>query len=75
MSLVVAVPGMTCRHCVRTVTNALRDVPGVMTVVADMESRTVAITGAVREHDVLTALEQCGFPAAAGPPQEPAAGP
>lgn len=66
MSLVVAVPGMTCRHCVRTVTNVLRDVPGVMTVVADMESRTVAITGAVREHDVLCALEQCGFPASEG---------
>ena len=34
MSLVVAVPGMTCRHCVRTVTRALRDVSGVVTVVA-----------------------------------------
>lgn len=66
MSLEVAVPGMTCRHCVRTVTSALRDVPGVTTVVADMASRTVVITGDVAEHDVLCALEQCGFPASDG---------
>lgn len=73
MRLVVAVPGMTCRHCVRTVTRALRDVPGVMTVVADMASRTVVITGDVDEHDVLCALEHSGFPAPEGglkPPQQ-----
>jgi hypothetical protein len=33
--MTVLVPGMTCRHCVRKVTAALRDVAGVALVQAD----------------------------------------
>ena len=35
-TVTLLVPGMTCRHCVRTVTAALRDVPGVTRVQADL---------------------------------------
>lgn len=59
MSLLV--PGMTCRHCVRTVTAALRDVPGVELVQADVRSTTVVLCGGPAVADVLTALEAAGY--------------
>ena len=60
--LIVAVPGMTCRHCVRTVTAALRDVPGVDAVRADAATSTVVLQGTPAPTDVLAALHAAGFP-------------
>ncbi len=65
--IVLSVPGMTCRHCVRTVTAALRDVPGVETVTADARSTTVVLTGPVSVADALATLDACGFPGTAAP--------
>lgn len=56
------VPGMTCRHCVRTVTAALRDVPGVELVQADARATTVVLSGEPLATDVLAALKAAGFP-------------
>lgn len=39
------VPDMSCPHCVRTVSAALRDVPGVVTVEVDIEERAVGVEG------------------------------
>lgn len=61
-TLKVSVPAMTCRHCVRSVTARLRDVPGVRLVVADAGRAVVELRGTVVDADVLTALEDCGFP-------------
>ena len=44
-TLTLLVPGMTCRHCVRKVTAALRDVPGVQLVQADLTTATVVLRG------------------------------
>jgi copper chaperone CopZ len=60
--LTVLVPGMTCRHCVRKVTAALRDVPGVMAVLADTATTTVVLHGGPDGERVLAALESAGFP-------------
>lgn len=61
-TLKVSVPAMTCRHCVRSVTARLRDVPGVRLVVADAGRAVVELRGTVVDADVLNALEDCGFP-------------
>lgn len=59
--LTLLVPGMTCRHCVRTVTAALRDLPGVAFVVADLATTTVELHGEPAVPEVLSALTGAGF--------------
>ena len=61
-TLTLLVPGMTCRHCVRKVTAALRDVPGVQLVRADLTTTTVVLDGDATIADVLAALEGARFP-------------
>lgn len=58
----LVVPGMTCRHCLRTVTASLRDVVGVISVEADVRNRTVVLRGGVDAQAALDALRACGFP-------------
>ncbi len=60
--MTLVVPKMTCRHCVRTVTAALRDVPGVELVQADARAATVVLRGEPAVTDVLAALKAAGFP-------------
>lgn len=72
--LTLLVPGMTCRHCVRRVTAALRDVPGVMAVLADTATTTVVLHGTPDIDRVLAALDAAGFPGTALPAQNPARG-
>jgi copper chaperone CopZ len=47
---------MGCRRCVREVTALLRDVPGVLTVVADATHNQVTLTGTMASADVLAAF-------------------
>jgi copper chaperone len=65
-TLTLRVPGMTCRHCVRKVTAALRDVPGVQLVQADLTTGTVVLHGDPSASDVLAALDRAGFPGTVG---------
>ena len=60
--LTLLAAGMTCRHCVRTVTAALRDVPGVQLILADLTTTTVVLHGDAAVADVLAALESARFP-------------
>jgi copper chaperone CopZ len=62
ITVTLLVPKMTCRHCVRTVTAALRDVPGVDLVQADARATTVMLFGEPVLTDVLAALKAAEFP-------------
>jgi copper chaperone CopZ len=62
-SLDVYVGEMACRRCVREVTARLRDVPGVLTVVADAPRSLVRITGSMSDADVLAAMAGTAFTA------------
>lgn len=57
----VMVDSMRCRHCVRDVTARLRDVPGVVTVVADAASSMVELEGTMSVADVEAALQHTSY--------------
>ena len=66
-TLTLLVPGMTCRHCVRKVTAALRDVPGVRLVQADLTTSIVVLHGDPTVAEVHAALDGARFPGTVQP--------
>lgn len=52
----LTVAGMGCRRRVREVTARLRDIPGVLQVVADARSSVVRVSGSMTEADLVRAL-------------------
>lgn len=60
--VVVHVPGMRCRSCVRTATARVRDLPGVLAVEADQVSARLVVHGVVSEEQVRIALRDIEFP-------------
>ncbi|MBI2944039.1 MAG: heavy-metal-associated domain-containing protein [Candidatus Wallbacteria bacterium] len=61
---VLAVRGMTCQNCVRHVTEALTEVPGVQSVKVDLAAGTATVehTTATREA-LVAAVEEAGYEA------------
>lgn len=58
---VLHVPGMDCRHCARTVSALVRDVPGVRTVAVDVPSGTLVVSGDVAVCALQIALRDAGY--------------
>jgi copper chaperone CopZ len=67
-TVALLVPGMTCPHCVRKVTAALRDVAGVALVQADASTTMVVLQGDAAVPEVLAAVDGAGFPGTVVPP-------
>jgi len=61
--VVLSVPGMMCRHCVRAISSHVRDVPGVDTVEADLLRGTVCIWGTAGVDEVRRAVADAGYEA------------
>lgn len=58
------VTGMTCAHCVQSVTKALSRLPGVSGVRVDLDSGDVEVDsadGAVDRAEVAGAVEEAGY--------------
>jgi copper chaperone len=57
------VEGMTCQHCVASVTEELTEVPGVETVDVDLESGRVTVTSSagLQRQDVAAAVTTAGY--------------
>lgn len=57
------VTGMTCGHCVSSVTEEVREIPGVEDVGVELESGAVTITSAeqIEEAAVRSAVEEAGY--------------
>ena len=59
------ITGMTCDHCVRSVTNALKDVPGVSEAVVSLDDKQATVTAdAVDVQALIAAVEEEGYTAA-----------
>ena len=52
-TLTYSVPGMTCGHCVNSVTSELTAVAGVTEVSVDLTTKLVVVSGTDLEDDVL----------------------
>lgn len=55
------VPGMTCGHCARTITNALQDIDPAAQVNIDLVSKRVAVTSTASPEKLRTAIQDAGY--------------
>lgn len=62
MSTVYSVPGMTCQHCVNAITSEVGQVPGVESVVVDLDAKTVTVNASSVDDAVLrAAIDEAGY--------------
>ena len=61
-TITYAVKGMTCSHCVQSVTAEVCAVAGVTDVAVDLHAKTVSVTGAhLDDQAIRAAIEEAGF--------------
>ena len=64
-SLTYVVPGMHCGHCEKSVTEEVSAVSGVDSVVVDLETKRVEVSGAdLDDAAIRAAIEEAGYEAA-----------
>ncbi len=63
--LTLNVTGMTCGHCIKAVTKAVRAVPGAGTVSVDLDHGTVTVQGDPDAAAVRAAIVEEGYAIAA----------
>ena len=57
-----SVPGVSCPHCVGAVTEEVKQVPGVDSVVVDLASKRVKVKGtSIDDGAVRTAIDDAGY--------------
>jgi copper ion binding protein len=61
MSLHLRVEGMSCGHCVASITEAVTPLPGVTGVAVDLQAGAVTVSGEPDEAAVVDAIEDCGY--------------
>ena len=60
-----SVPGMSCGHCEAAVTKEVSALPGVASVVVDLDSKRVEVTGSeLDDAAIRAAIEEAGYEAA-----------
>ena len=59
--LLLKVEGMDCEHCVETVTEAVKSLPGAGDVVVDLGTGAVSISGNVSREDAAEAIKAKGY--------------
>jgi copper chaperone len=66
MTTTYAVEGMTCEHCVRSVTEEVSEVAGVASVAVDLTSGRLVVEGSgVDDAAVRAAVDEAGYSVAA----------
>lgn len=55
---------MTCGHCVRSVTEAVKSIDPQASVQVDLERGRVSVDGTPSEGELIAALQEAGYPAA-----------
>ncbi|MEO9255303.1 MAG: heavy metal-associated domain-containing protein [Tepidiformaceae bacterium] len=63
-TLELNITGMTCEHCVKSVTNALKEVPGVADARVNLETNSAVVEGENFDTNALiAAVEEEGYEA------------
>lgn len=57
----IRIKGMSCQHCVASVTKALEELPGVTDVRVDLQQATATFNGEAEEQKVKDAIAAIGF--------------
>lgn len=57
----LSIGGMTCSGCVKAVTKALSQVPGVTGVNVDLANQRARVEGNAKMPSLIVAIEQAGF--------------
>ena len=63
MTSTYTVTGMTCAHCVSSVTEEVSELAGVTDVQVDLDSGLLTVTGDADEAAVTAAVEEAGYTA------------
>ncbi|MCV7431142.1 cation transporter [Mycolicibacterium bacteremicum] len=61
MNIVLDVQGMSCGHCVKSITAAVTPLAGVTSVDVDLAAKKVTVTGNADPGVVAAAIEDCGY--------------
>jgi copper chaperone len=61
MSVLLEVHGMSCEHCVTSITSAVSPLPGVTTVDVALAAGTVRVEGSPDLDVVTAAIEDAGY--------------
>lgn len=59
-TIVFDVPGMTCGHCVASITKEVQAVAGVQSVDVDLDTKKVTVVGGERDA-LVDAIDEAGF--------------
>lgn len=59
----IIVEGMSCNHCVNHVTAALEEIPGVKSVVVNLETNTAIVDAEeiVKDEEIKFAIDDAGY--------------
>lgn len=62
MEKIISIEGMSCEHCVKAVTNALKEVDGVEDVRVSLEAKNAVVKGEnLDENKLKEAVEEAGY--------------
>lgn len=59
----IRIKGMSCQHCVASVTKALEELPGVSDVKVDLDKGEASFNGSVDDQKIRDAIANIGFEA------------
>lgn len=68
MAIELLVQGMSCQHCVQTISVAVKRIPGTKEVRVDLERSLVTVSGTPDGRAVAAAIEDCGYDVRLLPP-------
>lgn len=63
MKIHLKVSGMSCNHCISMVNKAIAKLQADAKVWVDLNTQTVSVESSLTTEDLITALDQAGYPA------------
>lgn len=60
-STTLMIEGMSCQHCVASVTKALQAVPGVESAQVSLDEARATVTGGAPQQELVDAVQRAGY--------------